>query len=87
MTGNALQNKKKDPSSTLTLFKQALSCCSDPLLVSERSERDTLRSVQLQIGDIYIMVRAISVYSAGVPYAARFTAVVKIPLPLATFQF
>ena len=35
----------------------------------------------------YIMVRAISVYSAGVPYAARFTAVVKIPLPLATFQF
>ena len=35
----------------------------------------------------YIMVRAISVYSAGVPYAARFTAAVKIPLPLATFQF
>ena len=34
-----------------------------------------------------IMVRAISVYSAGVPYAARFTAAVKIPLPLATFQF
>ena len=25
------------------------------------------------------MVRAISVYSAGVPYAARFTAAVKIP--------
>ena len=57
------------------------------LLASERSERDTLRSVQLKIGDIYIMVRAISVYSVGVPYAARFTAVVKIPLPLATFQF
>ena len=35
----------------------------------------------------YIMVRAISVYSGGVPYAARFTAAVKIPLPLATFQF
>ena len=34
-----------------------------------------------------IVVRAISVYSAGVPYAARFTAAVKIPLPLATFQF
>ena len=29
------------------------------------------------------MVRAISVYSAGVPYAVRFTAAVKIPLPLA----
>ena len=56
-------------------------------LASERSERDTLRSVQLKIGEIYIMVRAISVYSAGVPYAARFTAAVKIPLPLATFQF
>ena len=41
----------------------------------------------IEIGDIYIMVRAISVYSAGVPYAARFTAAVKIPLPLATFQF
>ena len=27
------------------------------------------------------MVRAISVYSAGVPYAARFTVAVKIPLP------
>ena len=27
------------------------------------------------------MVRAISVYSAGVPYAANFTAAVKIPLP------
>ena len=53
----------------------------------ERSERDTLRSVQLRIGDIYIMVCAISVCSAGVPYAARFTAAVKIPLPLATFQF
>ena len=50
-------------------------------------ERDTLRSVQSRIGDIYIMVCAISVNSAGVPYAARFTAAVKIPLPLATFQF
>ena len=37
--------------------------------MSERSEGDTLRSVQLKIGDIYIIVRAISVYSAGVPYA------------------
>ena len=35
----------------------------------------------------YIMVRAITVYSAGVPYAARFTTAVKILLPLATFQF
>ena len=49
------------------------------LLASERSERDTLRSVQLKIGDI--MMRAISVYSTGVPYAARFTAAVKILLP------
>ena len=31
------------------------------------------------------MVRAILVYSTGVPYAARFTAAVKIPLPLATY--
>ena len=46
--------------------------------MSERSERDTLRCEQLKIGDIYIMVHAISVYSAGVPYAARFTAAVKI---------
>ena len=38
-------------------------------------------------GYIYIMVHAISVYSAGVPYAARCTSAVKIPLPLATFQF
>ena len=29
-----------------------------------------------------IMVRATSVYSAGVPYAARFTAAVKIPATL-----
>ena len=35
----------------------------------------------------YNMERAISGYSAGVPYAPRFTAAVKIPLPLATFQF
>ena len=35
-----------------------------------------------------IMVRATSVYSAGVPYAVRFTtAAVKIPIPLAMFQF
>ena len=56
------------------------------LLASERSERDTLRSVQLKIRDIYLMVLAISVYRAVVPYAARFTAAVKIPLPLATFS-
>ena len=48
--------------------------------MSERSERDTLRSVQLKIGDIYILVRAISVNSASVPYAACFTAAVKISL-------
>ena len=47
-------------------------------LASERSERDTLRTVQSRIGD---MVRVISVYSAGVPYTARFTAAVKIRLP------
>ena len=34
-----------------------------------------------------LVVRAISVYSAGVPQAARFTAAVEILLPLATFQF
>ena len=56
------------------------------LLASERSERDTLRSVQLKIRDIYLMVLAISVYSAVVPYAARFTRAVKIPLSLATFS-
>ena len=33
------------------------------------------------------MVRVTSVYSVGVPYTARFTAAVKIPLPLAMFQF
>ena len=33
------------------------------------------------------MVRAISVYSEGVPYAARFTAGVKIPLPLGYVSF
>ena len=32
------------------------------------------------------MVRAISVYSAGVPYAARFTAAVKILLPWLRFS-
>ena len=57
------------------------------MLIGEQSEQDTLRAVQLKIGEIYIMVRATSVYSTGVPYAARFTAAVKIPLPLATFQF
>ena len=52
--------------------------------MSERSERDTLRSVQLKIGDmyIYIMVCATSVYSAGVPYAAHFTASGKNPATL-----
>ena len=33
------------------------------------------------------MVRDISVYSAGMPYAARFTAAVNNPLTLAMFQF
>ena len=47
-------------------------------MASEQSERDTLRYVQLKIGDIYIMVHAISVYSAGVPYTAHFTAAVII---------
>ena len=65
----------------------AMAPCFTMTKVELASERDTLRSVQLKIGDIYIMVRATSVYSAGVPYAARFTAAVKIPLPLATFQF
>ena len=51
-------------------------------LVSERSERDTLRSVQLKIGDIYIMVRATSVYSAGEPYAAALYCRGKNPATL-----
>ena len=33
------------------------------------------------------MVRAISVYSAGVPYIARFTVAVKTPLPWLRFSF
>ena len=58
------------------------------MIIGERAKRARhSQAVQMKIGDIYIMVRAISVYSAGVPYAARFTAAVKIPLPLATFQF
>ena len=43
---------------------------------------ETLSGLYMKIGD---MVRAISVNSVGLPYSARFTAVVKIPLPLATF--
>ena len=58
------------------------------LLDKDIEIEDTLRSVQLKIGDILILlVCTTSVYSAGVPYAARFTAPVKIPLPLATFQY
>ena len=35
---------------------------------------------------LIIMVRAISVYSSGVPYAAHFTAAVKIPITLLRFS-
>ena len=58
------------------------------LLIGERAKQarhSQVCSIENR-GYIYIMVRAISV-SAGVPYTARFTAAVKIPLPLATFQF
>ena len=55
--------------------------------VGERAKRARHSQVCTIENRGYIMVRAISVYSAGVPYAAHFTAVVKIPLPLATFQF
>ena len=44
--------------------------------------RDTLRSVQLKIGDIYFMVRATSVYSTGVPYAAALYCSGKNPATL-----
>ena len=65
------------------LFLFCLPLISILLLKTKRN--DLARPV---MGTIFlVMVRAISVYSAGVPYAARFTAVVKIPLPLATFQF
>ena len=53
------------------------------LLASERSERDTLRSVQLKIGDI----RAISVYSAGVPYAVRFSGKNPATLGVSVLEF
>ena len=58
--------------------------------VGERAKRARHSQVCTIENRGYIMVRAISVYSAGVPYAARFTAAtaaVKIPLTLATFQF
>ena len=53
-------------------------------LASERSERDTLRSVQLKIGDILWYMQFHFIARAC---HTRFTAAVKIPLPLATFQF
>ena len=56
-------------------------------IIGERAKRARHSQVCTIENRGYIMVRAISVYSAGVPYAARFTAAVKIPLPLATFQF
>ena len=55
-------------------------------VIGEREKR--ARHSQVCTIENHIMVRAISVYSAGVPYATRFTtAAVKLPLPLATFQF
>ena len=56
-------------------------------IIGERAKRARHSQVCTIENRGYIMVRAISVYSAGVQYAARFTAAVKIPLPLATFQF
>ena len=57
-------------------------------VIGERAKRARHSQVcTIENGDIYILVRTISVYSVGVPYVARFTAAVKIPLPLATFQF
>ena len=57
------------------------------IIIGERAKRARHSQVCTIENRGYIMVRAISVYSAGVPYAARFTAAVKIPLPSATFQF
>ena len=45
---------------------------------SKISRNVLARPVMETIFLVYIMVHAISVYSAGVPYAARFTAAVKI---------
>ena len=61
--------------------------CQVILIIGERAKRARHSHVCTIENREYIMVCAISVYSAGVPYAARFTAAVKIPLPLATFQF
>ena len=58
-----------------------------PFIFLLANEQDTLRSVQLKIGDIIIMVHAISVYSTGVPYAARFTVAVKIPGYVSVLEF
>ena len=57
------------------------------VIIGERAKRARHSQVCTIENRRYIVVRAISVYSAGVPYVARFTAAVKIPLPLATFQF
>ena len=54
-------------------------------IIGERAKRARHSQVCTIENWGYIMVRAISVYSAGVPYAARFTAAVKIPLPLAMY--
>ena len=54
------------------------------ILFLKAKRNDLARPV---MGTIFLVVRAISVDSMGVPYAGRFTAAVKIPLPLATFQF
>ena len=49
--------------SDINWYADNIICLLTWLLASERSERDTLRSVQLRIADIlwYIMVRAIFV--------------------------
>ena len=57
-------------------------------LVGERAKRARHSQVCTIENRRYIYYgTCISVYSVGVPYAARFTAAVKIPIPLATFQF
>ena len=70
--------------STKSLF---FSIESDVTVIGERAKPAKHSQVCTIENRGYIMVRAISVYSAGVPYAACFTAAVKIPLPSATFQF
>ena len=52
------------------------------ILIGERARHSQVCTIENRGYILYIMVRAISVYSAGMPYAARFTAAVKIPLTL-----